>query len=138
MLKDISVEKLDAELSRLDGEIKKILDLQKQREELQKIRDVVMEYLSLERRKDSPLFTEQARRRLRVMVEFPLLSLSLGSSGIVKMTDAYEDNKSLFEGFEDGRPSYARTDEDSLASGGFADRIEKLLKDFKLKEVSLV
>ena len=97
-----------------------------------------MEYLSLERRKDSPLFTEQSRRRLRVMQEFPLLSLSLGSSGIVKMTDAYEDNKSLFEGFENGLPSYARADEDSLASGGFADRMEKLLKDFSFKEESLV
>jgi len=150
LLDEISVQKLNLEIFRLDAEIKKVLDLQKRKQELEKIVGLLAEYLFLlDREKrfggvsDSPFFTAQSRRRLEVMKRYPLLSLSLGSEGIVKMADAYESDEALFEGFrEDKRKSYAEEDEIALQSSGYGRKMEEFLAQFKIenevKEESIV
>jgi len=69
------------------------------------------------------------------MKRYPLLSLNLGVRGITRMSDAYQSDEALFEGFrEDNKKSYGEEDETTLQNSPFAKKMQALLAKFRIDE----
>jgi len=140
LLDQIDIGEVNAKISQNNEAIQRGKDAEEENEYLKYVVETAEGFLHLKRILDSPLCTQQSRRYHRLMVEHPLLTWSLIEKGglrcVKKYCDMYED-ATLFEGIE-GNPSFADVDEKNLMDRGYTPKIEKILKDFKLKEVSLV
>lgn len=124
-LTDISIFDIDKELAELQRVIDRLLELEKRKAELVKIKGVLMKYLELKNMVASPLATDQSKRMLQFMTDYPYLSLFQGQAGIDVYCSSYSDEKSLNR--------YAKENETSLKNGGWAGKMEKLLEGFKKK-----